>query len=391
MSVSIEASMRLQQLPPYLFAEIDRKKQEVIAAGKDVIDLGVGDPDIPSPNFVIEELCRAAKDAANHQYPSGAGMKVFRDAAAAWYGQRFGVVLNPADEVYSLIGSKEGIAHMPLAVLNPGDVCLIPDPGYPPYKSGTIFAGGEPYLMPLKVENGFLPDYDVIPEDILKRAKLMFLNYPNNPTGACCDMTFFDATVAFAKKHDIIVCHDAAYTEMAFDGYKPLSFMQAQGAKDVGIEFHSLSKTYCMTGWRIGFAVGNKDIIKLLAKVKSNIDSGAFQAVQWAGIKAIQDGDDTIKKNCAILAARRDLMVAGLKKIGLNPPAIKATFYLFVPIPAGYTSADFCMKLLDEAAIVVTPGNGFGPNGEGFFRIALTLGEDRLQEALDRIEKVLAG
>jgi len=389
MDLSIVPSERLQKLPPYLFAELDRKKQEIKAQGKDVIDLGVGDPDLPTPDFIIEELYRAAKNPANHQYPSGAGMGVFREAIADFYKRRFNVELDPTNEAFSLIGSKEGIAHMPLGAINEGDVVLVPDPCYPPYKSGTILAGGEPYIMPLKKENDFLPDYDAIPADVCKKAKLLFLNYPNNPTGACCDLDFFERTVAFARKHNIIVCHDAAYTEMAYDGYKAPSFLQAKGAKDVGVEFFSLSKQYSMTGWRIAAVVGNPEIIKLVAKVKANVDSGAFQAVQYAGIKALKDGDAAIKTYCDEYKRRRDVATDELKKLGFEVPKINATFYLFVPVPEGYTSTDFCMKIIEEAAVIITPGLGFGPNGEGFFRIALTLGEERLKEAVQRIASVI--
>jgi LL-diaminopimelate aminotransferase len=389
MTIKITPSQRLQKLPPYLFAELDRKKQKIKAEGKDVIDLGVGDPDLPTPDFIIDELSRAAKDPANHQYPFGAGLLTFRQAVAEFYKQRFNVELDPANEVFSLIGSKEGIAHMPLGAINNGDVVLVPDPCYPPYKSGTILAGGEPYLLPLKKEKGFLPDYDAIPADVLKRAKLLFINYPNNPTGACCDLDFFKKTVAFAKRHNIIVCHDISYSEMSFDGYKAPSFLEAAGAKEIGVEFFSLSKQYSMTGWRIGAVVGNADIIKLVAEVKAHVDSGAFQAIQIAGIKALKHGEQSIKKHYQEYQKRRDFMTKELKKLGFDVPDVKATFYLFIPVPKGYTSTDFCMKLLEEAAVIVTPGNGFGPNGEGFFRIALTLGEQRLKEAVKRIASVL--
>ncbi|MFC1809633.1 LL-diaminopimelate aminotransferase [Candidatus Omnitrophota bacterium] len=389
MDLEITMSKRLQQLPPYLFAELDRKKQEIKAQGKDVIDLGVGDPDLPTPDFIIDELYRAAKDPANHQYPSGAGMMIFREEIANFYKRRFDVTLDPTVEVFSLIGSKEGIAHMPLGAINPGEVVLVPDPCYPPYKSGTILAGGEMHIMPLTRENNFLPDYDAIPADILKRAKLMFINYPNNPTGACCDLDFFNKTVRFAKKHSIIVCHDASYTEMAYDGYQAPSFLQVEGARDIGVEFFSLSKQYSMTGWRIGAVVGNPKIIQLVAKVKANVDSGAFQAVQYAGIKALQQGDASVKEYCGKYKKRRDLVTTELTKLGFDVPKVKATFYLFVPVPKGYNSTDFCMKLIDEAAVIVTPGNGFGPHGEGYFRIALTLGEKRLKEAIERIKTVL--
>jgi len=372
-------------LPPYLFKAIEEKKAEVRARGVDIIDLGVGDPDIPTPEHIVEELKRAAQDPSNHRYPSYSGMAEFKQTVAQWYKVRFGVELDPEAEVVSLIGSKEGIAHFPLAFVNPGDGVLVPSPAYPVYGISTLFAGGEAYEMPLKEENNYLPDLDAIPEEIARRAKAMFINYPNNPTSATADKAFFQRVVAFAKRNQIIVCHDAAYTEMAFDGYRPPSFLEVEGAKDVGIEFHSLSKTYNMTGWRIGFAVGNREAVEGLGAIKSNIDSGVFQAVQWAGIKALTGPQDCVIEMRGIYQERRDIMIRGLKEAGFEVSKPKATFYLWVKSPTGYSSTEITTKLLEEAGVVVTPGNGFGGPGEGYFRIALTQDKDRLQEAVDRI------
>ncbi len=379
---------RLQQLPPYLFAELDEAKQEAIAKGMDVIDLGVGDPDIPTPPHIVEALKKAAENPANHRYPSYAGMLSFRQAVAEWYERRFGIELDPKKEVLTLIGSKEGIAHLPLAFINPGDVSLVPTPAYPVYNIGTLFAGGKSYFMPLLEENAFLPDLDKIPPDVARQAKIMFLNYPNNPTAAVAEEEFFERVIAFAKKYEILVCHDAAYTELYYDGYKPISFLNVPEAKEVGIEIHSLSKTYNMTGWRIGFAVGNEKVIAGLGKIKSNVDSGVFQAVQEAGIVALKTDDRIIEANRKVYQERRDLMVEGLREIGIevNPP--RATFYLWTKVPKGYTSASFCALLLKEAGIVVTPGNGFGEPGEGYFRIALTVDKERLKEAINRLKKL---
>lgn len=385
--MAFEKAERLKKLPPYLFKEIDRKKAEVRARGVDIIDLGVGDPDHPTPPHIVDALKSGAEDPLNHHYPSYAGMDAFREAVADWYEKRFNVSLDPATEVVTLIGSKEGLAHLPLAFVNPGDVTLIPSPSYPVYSATTIFAGGEPVFMPLLKENAFLPDLEAIPEDAAARARLLYINYPNNPTSAVADASFFERVAAYAGAHDIIVCHDAAYTEMAFDGYKPPSFLQAPGARDVGIEFHSLSKTYNMTGWRIGFAVGNRDVVEGLGAVKSNIDSGVFQAVQMAGIAALQGDQACVDEMMGVYAERRDLMTAGLREAGFHVEPCKATFYLWVRVPHGWTSAGITARLL-ENGVVVTPGNGFGEPGEGFFRIALTRSRDRLMEAVDRIKAV---
>jgi LL-diaminopimelate aminotransferase len=381
-------AQRLKQLPPYLFAEIDRLKAQVAARGIDVIDLGVGDPDLPTPPHIIRRLQKAAEDPANHQYPSYSGMDDFKVSVARWYRRRFGVELDPANEVVSLIGSKEGIAHMPLAFIDPGDVVLVPDPGYPVYQAGTVFAGGVPYTFPLTKDRGFLPDLSALDEGICHKAKMLFLNYPNNPTSATADLDFFREVVDWARNHDVIVCHDAAYTELAFDGYRPHSILEVPEAREVAIEFHSLSKTYNMTGWRIGFAVGNTDLVAGLGKVKTNIDSGIFQAVQYAGMEALDGDQDCVKQNNRVYQQRRDLLVEGLRKAGLRVTPPKATFYVWCQVPEGYTSASFAKHLLSEMGLVTTPGNGFGRFGEGFVRMALTVGKERIQEAVDRIQRI---
>jgi LL-diaminopimelate aminotransferase len=381
-----EKAERLKKLPPYLFKEIDRKKSEVRARGVDIIDLGIGDPDLPTPPHIIEALKKAAEDPGNHRYPSYSGMGDFKEAVAKWYQERFGVELDPDTEVVSLIGSKEGIAHFPLAFVNPGDVALVPAPAYPVYHIATMFAGGESYFMPLLSENRFLPDLNAIPGKIISRARIMFINYPNNPTSAVADLEFFRKVVEFARNNNILVCHDAAYTEMAFDGYRPPSFLAADGAKEVGIEFHSLSKTYNMTGWRIGFAVGNREAIDGLGAIKSNIDSGVFQAVQMAGIEAIRGDQSCVRDMVQVYSRRRDLMVKGLQDVGFEVESPRATFYLWIKVPEGYTSAELTERLLEDAGLVVTPGNGFGEPGEGYFRIALTQKRERLAEAVQRLK-----
>jgi LL-diaminopimelate aminotransferase len=387
-NLKIEKAERLKQLAPYLFKEIDRQKEEVRAKGIDIIDLGVGDPDLPTPPHIIEASNRAASDPANHRYPSYSGMHDFNAAVAGWYQRRFGVDLNPGEEVVTLIGSKEGIAHIPLAFIDPGDVALVASPGYPVYHIGTQFAGGEPYFMDLLKENRFLPDLKAISPEIAQRAKMMFINYPNNPTAAVATKDFFESVVAFAAEYNVIVCHDAAYSEMAFDGYRPTSFLEVQGAKSIGIEFHSLSKTYNMTGWRIGFAVGCADVISALGQVKSNIDSGAFQAVQIAGITALEGDQACVEEMRQTYAERRDILVAGLRSAGFSVEKPPATFYLWVEVPQGYTSAGFASLLLTEAGIVTTPGSGFGAAGEGYVRMALTVDRERIREAVKRIEGI---
>lgn len=376
---------RLRKLPPYLFKEIDRKKTELRAKGVDLIDLGIGDPDLPTPEHIIEAMKKAVADSANHRYPSYSGMLEFRAAVAEWYRKRFGVDLDPEKEVLTLIGSKEGIAHLPLAFINPGDVSLVPSPGYPVYNIATLFSGGESHFMPLLREKGFLPDLGAIPAEGVRRAKVMFINYPNNPTAAVADLKFFERVVEFAAKHGVLVCHDAAYSEVAFDGYRPPSFLQAKGAKDVGIEFHSLSKTYNMTGWRVGFAAGNREAIDGLSAIKSNVDSGVFQAIQFAGITALRSDQSCVQKMIDVYTERRNFMVPEMKKAGFELDTPKASFYLWIKVPAGYSSAQLAARLL-EKGVVVTPGNGFGDPGEGYFRIALTQKKERLEEAMQRIK-----
>jgi LL-diaminopimelate aminotransferase len=384
----IEMAKRIDQIPPYLFAEIDKKKQEMRQKGIDLIDLGIGDPDLPTPRLIIERLKVAAENPKNHRYPSYEGMIEFRTAVAQWYERRFGVKLDPRTEVLSLIGSKEGIAHIPLAFVNPGDYVLVPTPGYPVYRVSTLFAGGTPHFLPLRKENSFLPNLSEIPKEIAEKARLLFINYPNNPTSAIAERSFFEEVVAFAHKYQIIVCHDAAYSEIAFDGYQPLSFLEVEGAKEVGVEFHSLSKTFNMTGWRIGFAVGHSEIVSGLGRIKTNIDSGLFQAIQEAGTEALNHLDTPLPEIINIYERRRDVMVKGLREIGLEVDRPKATFYLWIQVPRGYTSAQFATLLIEKGGIVVTPGNGFGEEGEGYIRMALTVDEKRLKEAIERLKRI---
>jgi LL-diaminopimelate aminotransferase len=383
----MKIAQRIETIPPYLFAEIDKKKEEAIKRGVDIINLGIGDPDQPTPNNIIEKLRESIKDPKTHDYPPYAGTTKFRQAVVKWYKNRFGINLDPDKEVMALIGSKEGIAHIFLAFIDPGDFSLIPDPAYPVYKTGTLFANGFPYIMPLLKENGFLPDLEEIDEDIAQRAKLMFINYPNNPTAAVANKDFFEKVVKFAKKYDILVCHDFAYSEMTFDNYKASSFLEIEGAKDVGIEFHSLSKTYNMTGWRLGFVVGNKEAISALSIIKTNIDSGAFKAIQQAGIEALTGPQDNIEKMNKIYTGRRNVVINGLNKLGWNLKPTKATFYIWVPTLNKMNSMDFANLLLKKTGIIVTPGIGYGEYGEGYVRIALTVDEKRLKKAIERIEK----
>ncbi|WIM46058.1 LL-diaminopimelate aminotransferase [Methanosarcina mazei] len=381
-------SDRINALPPYLFAAIDEARDELIAKGVDVIDLGVGDPDLPTHLHIVEAMQKAVCDPGTHQYPSYAGMPEFRKAAAEWCRKYKGIEIDPATEVLSLIGSKEAVAHIPLAFVNPGDVVLYTEPGYPVYKIGTLFAGGEPYPLPLKAENSFLPDLDSIPEDVLKKSRLFFFNYPNNPTAATADMAFFEKVVKFCKKHDIIAVHDNAYCQMAYDGYEAPSFLAAEGAMDIGMELYSHSKTYNMTGWRLGFAVGNKDLIKGLGKVKSNVDSGVFDAIQIAGIAALSSPQDCVNETNKIYEERRNALIEGLTAMGLEVKPPKATFYIWAPVPKGFTSISFAKLLLEEAGIVATPGVGFGDAGEGYIRFALTKPVERIKEAVERMKKL---
>jgi len=383
-----KVSKKLEALPPYLFLEIDKAKRKARAEGRDIIDLGIGDPDQPTPKYIIEALYKAAQDPSTHRYALDQGMPALRQTIAGWYKRRFDVSLNPGTEILPLIGSKEGIAHFPLAFLNNGDYALVPDPCYPPYKGGTIFAGGKPYLMPLLAENAFLPDLKKIPPSILKKAKIIFINYPNNPTGSTCEMDFYDWVVTFAKKHKLIVISDLAYSEMAYDNYKPRSFLEADGAKDVGIEFHSLSKTYNMTGWRVGWACGNHELVAGLAKVKSNVDSGIFTAIQFAGVAALEGPQEYVQDMCALYQQRRDVLAGGLNTLGWKVSPPKASFYVWIRIPRKTDSISFSKLLLDKANIIATPGVGFGKHGEGYIRMALTVSKERIKEAIERLRKV---
>ena len=376
---------RIEKLPPYLFVEINKKIAEKRAQGVDVVSFGIGDPDIPTPAHILDRLNEASRVPANHRYPESDGLPEFRKAIAGWYHRRFGVTLDPDTEVLPLIGAKEGIAHMSLCFIDPGDVALVPDPGYPVYSVGTLFAGGESHWMPLLEENGWLPDLDAIPEDVARKAKILWINYPNNPTGAVADLAFFDKVAAYAKRYDIAVCHDAPYTEIAFDGCRPPSFLQAAGAMDVGVEFHSLSKSYNMTGWRVGMAVGNATMINALMRVKSNLDSGVPQAIQLAAIEALTGPQDCIEKNVAHYQRRRDKLVAALTRLGLRVMPPKASLYLWARVPEGFTSAEFAAKLIDEAAVVVTPGSGYGRYGEGYVRLSLTLPDQDLDKGVERL------
>ena len=376
---------RVQKIPPYLFVEISRKIARKRAEGVEVISFGIGDPDLETPTPVIDVLRETAWDAPNHRYPESEGLPEFRKAAADWYQRRFGVSLNPDSEVISLIGAKEGIGHAALCFIEPGDIALVPDPGYPVYSVGTWFAGGECHWMPLAEENGWLPDLDAIPEDVARKAKVMWLNYPNNPTGAIADMGYFERAVEFAKAYEIAVMHDACYTDVTFDGYRHPSFLQARGAMEVGVEFHSLSKTYNMTGWRLGMAVGNAEMINALLIVKSNLDSGVPQAIQHMGIEALNTSDDWIDERNAVYQARRDKVLAALAEIGLEVDPPKASLYVWARVPDGFTSGGFAEELLDKCDIVVTPGAGYGAYGEGYIRFSLTIQDDLLEEGLKRL------
>ncbi len=386
--LSIELASRVRHLPPYLFASIDRMKQVAMEKGVDLIDLSIGDPDIPTPLHIVRAMQKAVEKPVHHRYPSYEGMLSYREAVAKWYKKRFGVKLGPKDEVLSLIGSKEGIGHIPLAFIDPGNTVLVPSPGYPVYSVGTLFAGGESYTMPLVEKNSFLPDLDLIPKSILRKTKLIFLNYPNNPTSAMAPMEFFKEVIRLAFKHNIFVCHDASYTEIYF-GKKPLSFMQVPGAKDVGIEFHSLSKTYNMTGWRIGFAVGNREVLAGLGKIKTNLDSGVFQAIQEAAIAALGTEDSILSTIRRTYQERRDTLCSGLKKTGMHFIKPQATFYIWVRIPPRFDSMSFVKHLLNGAGVLATPGNGFGESGEGHVRFALSAPVEKIQEAVERMRKIL--
>ena len=381
----MKMARRIENLPPYLFVEIVKKINAKKAKGEEVISFAIGDPDMPTPPHIIERLCQAAQEPANHRYPESEGLPELRQAIAKWYEKRFGVSLDPDKEVLPVIGAKEGIAHIALCFIDPGDIALVPDPGYPVYSVGTMLAGGTPYYLPLTKENNFLPDLDIIPENIAKKAKLLWINYPNNPTGAVADLDFFNKLVKFAQQNNLAVCHDAPYTEVAFDGYQPVSFMQADGAREVGIEFHSLSKSYNMTGWRIGMVVGNEMMVNALKTVKSNMDSGIPQAIQYAAIEALTGPQDCIQEHNAIYQRRRDLVVDMLRSIGLEAEPPKASLYVWAKVPEGYTSVDFANDLLEQVGVVVTPGVGYGKNGEGYVRLSLTIPDAGVVKGLSRL------
>jgi LL-diaminopimelate aminotransferase len=385
----VKFARRLDEVPPYLFAELERKIEEKERAGIDVISLGIGDPDLPTPEAVIRALAEAARDPSTHQYPSNRGTDEFREAAAGFYERRFGVELDPASEVVPALGGKEAVGHVCLALLDPGDLCLSPDPGYPPYTSGPLFAGAEIAYLPLEEGNDFLPDLDSVSAEQASRANVLFLNYPNNPTGAIVADGFFERAVEFAREHDLVVVHDNAYSEITFDGYVAPSFLETPGAKEVGIEVFSPSKGWNMTGWRSGLVAGNADVVERYRQLKTNLDSGMFEAVQQATVAALTDAESFPREMSEVYRRRRDLVAEALAAIGLHVEPPKATPYFWVRVPEGYTSESFAELVLEEAAVVVSPGPAYGPSGEGFFRISLTVPDDRLSEAVRRIETSL--
>lgn len=380
----IEPSERIKKLPPYLFVRLEELKEKALKEGKDLIDLGIGDPDLPTPDFIVQAMKQALENPENHRYPTSRGLFAFRESASKYLERRFGVKISP-EQIVTLIGSKEGIAHFPLGWLNQGDIALVPSPAYPVYKIGTIFAGGEPYFLPLKEENNFLPDLDSVPREVWERAKILFLNYPNNPTSAVCELEFFERAVFYARKYQLWVVNDLAYAELCFDGYLAPSILQVPGAEEVAIEFHSLSKTFNMTGWRIGFAVGAKPAVDILAKVKSNIDSGVFQAIQWAGVEALERGEPAIEEIRALYQRRRNILAEGLEQAGFKFQKPKATFYFWVKTPKGISSEEMVAILLEQAGIIASPGSGYGPEGEGYIRLAIVSDESRLGEAKKRL------
>ena len=381
----MKLAKRVEELPPYLFAQISKVIAAKKARGIDVVTFGIGDPDLPTPPHILAALHRAADDPANHRYPESEGLPELRGAIARWYERRFEVAFDPEREALALIGSKEGIAHMALTLIDPGDVALVTDPGYPVYEIGTMFAGGVAVKLPLRRESGWLPDLDAIPEDLAARARVLWLNYPNNPTAAVADLAFFERAVAWAKEYDVSICHDNPYCDVAFDGYRPLSIFQAPGARDVAIEFNSFSKIYNMTGWRIGMAVGNAELVDALMRVKSNIDSGIPQAIQEMAIEAVDGPQDVIADHNAIYQRRRDRIVETLRAIGLEVDPPRASLYVWAKLPEGVTSGDFAARLIEECGVVVTPGRGYGVNGEGYVRLSVTIADDRMEEGLRRL------
>ena len=378
-------SRRMSKVPPYLFVQISRKIAEKKAQGVEVISFGIGDPDLPTPDYVIDALTEAAHDSPNHRYPESEGLPEFRESVADWYSRRFGVTLDSENEVVSLIGAKEGIGHVAFCFLDPGDVALVPDPGYPVYSMGTLFAGGENHFMPLTAENDWLPDLESIPDAVAGKSKLMWLNYPNNPTGAAATLEYFGRAIEFAKRCDIAVMHDACYTEVAYDGYRPPSFLQADGAMDVGVEFHSLSKSFNMTGWRIGMAVGNAEMIDALLTIKSNLDSGVPQAVQRMAIEALWRPVESVDDRNAVYQARRDRIVPVLEGMGMTVDPPQAGLYIWARVPNGYESAEFAERLLEDTDVLMIPGGNYGPSGEGYVRLSITLADDLIDKALERV------
>jgi LL-diaminopimelate aminotransferase len=378
-------SGKMAKLPPYLFVEINKRIAKKKAEGIDIISFAIGDPDIPTPQHIIDRICQEARNPVNHRYPETSGLPELCKAIAQWYKGRFNVDLDPDKEVLPLLGSKEGIGHISFCLIDPGDLALITDPGYPVYSTSTILAGGEPYFIKITEEKGFLPDLESIPSEIIRRAKVLWLNYPNNPTGAVAGLEFFEKAVSFARRNDLAICHDAPYTEVAFDGYRPHSFMEVPGAKDVAVEFHSLSKTYDMTGWRIGMAVGNSKMIDALFRFKSNLDSGIPQAIQFAAIAGLSGSQDSVAKRNVIYQRRRDKLVDALNEIGIRPFVPKATFYIWAKVPEGYTSLGLTTELLNKVNIAVTPGTGYGSSGEGYIRFSITLPDVRLDEGIKRL------
>jgi LL-diaminopimelate aminotransferase len=385
----VRTANRIADLPPYLFAEIDRKKEAKQAQGIDVISLGIGDPDRPTPDRIVDEMAKAIRNPKNHQYPSYVGAKSYRAAAAEWMGRRFGVDADPNTEVLGLIGSKEGIAHLFTAFVDPGEYTLIPGVGYPVYHTGGIMVGGRSHWMPMGDDNDWLADFESTPADVVAKAKMMFLSYPNNPTSAIANDEYFDRAIAFAKANDLLIIHDNAYSELGFDGYVAPSFLQRPGAKDVAIELFSMSKAYNMTGWRVAFAVGNAQAIKALGTVKSNIDSGVFTAIQDAAIEAMLGPQDDVAQMSALYQRRRDIVLPALAKIGMEARTPKGTIYIWAKVPEGYTSAGFAEKVLEEANVIVAAGTAYGPYGEGYVRMSLATPDERLEEAVSRMEAVL--
>jgi LL-diaminopimelate aminotransferase len=381
-------SARLDRIPPYLFAEIDRRIDEKIAQGVDVISFGVGDPDVPTPDGIVDILCAESRKPEHHRYPSYFGLAEFRASAARWFESRFGVALDPDHQILPLMGSKEGVAHIALALLDPGDLALVPEPSYPVYAMGTLLAGAESHFLPLTRDNGFLPELESVPARVAQRSKILWLNYPNNPTGAIAPGTFFEQAVEFARDHDLVLAHDNAYSEITYDGYTAPSLFEFEGAMDVGVEFHSLSKTFNMTGWRVGFACGNPEVIEALGTIKTNIDSGMFNPVQLAGKEALDHGQDTLREMVKLYQSRRDLLVGELAGLGWEVEPPKGSIYIWMRVPAGFDSVGFSTHVLDKAGVFFTPGNAYGPSGEGYVRLSLTVPDERIREATERLKEV---